>query len=128
MENPSTPTVLYNEIGDRLSDIQNEHEGIGAQERDLRAGFLVPALIAASRAQNDVLEVKAAPDDRQVRFQSLADRLADLIDDPHVPKPAASILESAACDFINIHAGDDRSYVRRRFAVACANAAAQERA
>lgn len=73
-----------------------------------------------------ILEAKAAPDDQHVQFQSLANRLADLIDDPHVPRAAANLLEQAATDFINNHAGDDRSYVRRRFAVACALATAQE--
>lgn len=49
MENPCTPSALYNEIGDTLTDIQNEHEGEGAQERDLRAGFFVPAMMAAAQ-------------------------------------------------------------------------------
>jgi hypothetical protein len=127
MENPCTPSALYNEIGDTLADIQNEHEGSGGQERELRAGFLVPAMIAASGG-NDIPVAKTLPDDRQVQFRSLANRLADLIDDPNVPKAAASLLEQAATGFINDHAGDDRSYVRRRFAVACALATAQERA
>jgi hypothetical protein len=69
-----------------------------------------------------ILEAQAAPDDKRVQFESLANRLADVIDDPSMPRRAREILECAAIEFINIMDVEDSGFVRRTFAAACSNA------
>ena len=60
------------------------------------------------------------------RFQSLADKLADIIADPYLPDSASGILEAAAIEIIGQVGLDSIPLIRGSFAKACVKAAEAE--
>jgi len=59
-------------------------------------------------------------------FQSLAEKLADIISDPHLPAEASGILEAAATEIINKVSHDSIPLIRGSFARACLQMIADE--
>lgn len=53
MGNPFIPAALYNGIAEQLTEIQNIHTTGDEPERQLRAGFFVPMMIAASKENTE---------------------------------------------------------------------------
>jgi len=122
MENPFISSRLYNAIGDELNEIQNDHQESAGVERKLRAGLFVPSLLASYKNDEDDAKPENQVGSPPRPFQSLADRLQDLIDDSNMPSKAAELLEAAATEFINQNDVQDAGFVRRTFGEACFNA------
>lgn len=132
LSDEATPTELHNSLADSLSDLLNESQLFDLTPENLR-DWLPRALAKREQSKAPSTADPSQPDETKHLFagwQQTANKLAEILEDETLPSGVRSIL-GTALDEISNQFGDGLSsadIVRRDFAVACAAAAAQERA